>query len=176
MVRQHHQLNGHKIEQTLGNRGGQGSLVCCSSWSHKEWDMTQWLNNTTRTNVKITPFTCLQRVKIHSAVIEHLGLTGGISVLRDAVAYKFQSALQLLCHSGLKVILFDMTPFFPRYYFSENNLKWPPSPSSSKLWQDSICVSFSFSPFMQLTSVNAYSVPTKNFTNLQMYPHNNFIM
>ena len=40
MVRQHHQLNGHKIEQTLGNRGGQGSLVCCSSWSHKEWDMT----------------------------------------------------------------------------------------------------------------------------------------
>ena len=27
-------------EQTLGDSEGQGSLVCCSSWGHKEWDMT----------------------------------------------------------------------------------------------------------------------------------------
>ena len=25
--------------------GGQGSLVCCSSWGHKELDMTERLNN-----------------------------------------------------------------------------------------------------------------------------------
>ena len=28
MVREHHQLNGHDYEQTLGNNGGQRSLVC----------------------------------------------------------------------------------------------------------------------------------------------------
>ena len=38
MVRQHHQLNGHEFEQTLGNSEGQGSLVCCSPWGHKESD------------------------------------------------------------------------------------------------------------------------------------------
>ena len=40
MVGQHHQLNGRDLEQTLGDSEGQGSLVCCSPWGHKEWDMT----------------------------------------------------------------------------------------------------------------------------------------
>ena len=38
MVGWHHQLNGHKSEQTPGDSEGQGSLVCCSSWGHKEMD------------------------------------------------------------------------------------------------------------------------------------------
>ena len=29
MVRLHHWLNGHELEQTLGDSEGQGSLVCC---------------------------------------------------------------------------------------------------------------------------------------------------
>ena len=36
----HHQLNGHEIEQTLGDSEGQGNLACCSLWSLKELDMT----------------------------------------------------------------------------------------------------------------------------------------
>ena len=40
MVRWHHQLNGHEIEQTPGDGEQQGSLVCCSPWGHKESDMT----------------------------------------------------------------------------------------------------------------------------------------
>ena len=40
IVRQHHQLNGHKLEQTWGDSRGQGSLVCCSPWGHKKLDMT----------------------------------------------------------------------------------------------------------------------------------------
>ena len=40
MVRYHHQLNGHELEQTLGNSGGQRSMECCSPWDHKELDMT----------------------------------------------------------------------------------------------------------------------------------------
>ena len=35
-----HQLNGHELEQTLGDGEGQGGLVCCSPWGHKESDMT----------------------------------------------------------------------------------------------------------------------------------------
>ena len=40
MVGGHHQLNGHELEQTLGDSEGQGSLVFCSSWGLKELDMT----------------------------------------------------------------------------------------------------------------------------------------
>ena len=40
MVRCHHCLNGHESEQALGDGEGQGSLEYCSTWSHKESDMT----------------------------------------------------------------------------------------------------------------------------------------
>ena len=40
MVGWHHWLNGHEFEQTPGDSEGQGSLVCCSAWSHKELDTT----------------------------------------------------------------------------------------------------------------------------------------
>ena len=41
----HHQLDGHEFEQVLGDGEGQGSLVCCSPWGHKESDTTERLNN-----------------------------------------------------------------------------------------------------------------------------------
>ena len=41
----HHRLNGHEFEQAPGDAEGQGSLVCCSPWGHKELDMTERLNN-----------------------------------------------------------------------------------------------------------------------------------
>ena len=44
MVGWHHRLNGHELEQTLGD-GGQGGLVCWSPWGHKESDTTERLNN-----------------------------------------------------------------------------------------------------------------------------------
>ena len=37
----HHQLNGHEFEYTLGVDDGQGGLVCCSPWGHKESDITE---------------------------------------------------------------------------------------------------------------------------------------
>ena len=40
MVGWHHWLNGHEFEQTQGDSEGQESLACCSSWGHKESDMT----------------------------------------------------------------------------------------------------------------------------------------
>ena len=44
MVGWHHQLDKHKFQQVLGVGDGQGSLVCCSPWGHKELDMTEQLN------------------------------------------------------------------------------------------------------------------------------------
>ena len=37
----HHCLNGREFEQAPRNGEGQGSLACCSSWGHKESDMTE---------------------------------------------------------------------------------------------------------------------------------------
>ena len=44
MVGWHHRLYGCEFEQALGVGDGQGSLVCCSPWRHKESDMIEWLN------------------------------------------------------------------------------------------------------------------------------------
>ena len=40
----HHRLHGHESEWTPGVGDGQGGLVCCESWGHKESDMAQPLN------------------------------------------------------------------------------------------------------------------------------------
>ena len=45
MIGWHHRFNGHEFEQTPGDSEGQGNLVCCSSWGHKESYMTEQLNN-----------------------------------------------------------------------------------------------------------------------------------
>ena len=34
-------LYRHEFEQAQGVADGQGSLACCSSWGHKEPDMTE---------------------------------------------------------------------------------------------------------------------------------------
>ena len=46
LVGWHHQLDGHELEQSPIDVEGQGSLACCSPWSHKESDTTEckWMN------------------------------------------------------------------------------------------------------------------------------------
>ena len=41
MVVWHHRLDGHEFEQVLGVGDGQGSLVCCIPWGHKEKDTSE---------------------------------------------------------------------------------------------------------------------------------------
>ena len=45
MVGWHHRLDGHEFRQTPGDNGGQGNLVFCSPWGHKELNTTERLNN-----------------------------------------------------------------------------------------------------------------------------------
>ena len=40
----HHSLDRHEFEQALEVSDGQGSLVCCSPWGHKESDTTEQVN------------------------------------------------------------------------------------------------------------------------------------
>ena len=42
MVGCHHWLDAHEFEQALGVGDGQGSLMCCILWDHKELDMNEW--------------------------------------------------------------------------------------------------------------------------------------
>ena len=44
MVGWHHRIKGHGFVWTPGVGDGQGGLACCSSWGHKELDMTERLN------------------------------------------------------------------------------------------------------------------------------------
>ena len=57
MVGWHHRLNRHDFEQAPGVGEGQGSLVCCSPWGHRELDTTERLNQTEllpeRKNIRI---------------------------------------------------------------------------------------------------------------------------
>ena len=40
MLGWHHRLDGHELEQTLGDGEGQGSLACCRPRDRKEVDTT----------------------------------------------------------------------------------------------------------------------------------------
>ena len=44
MVGWRHQLNGYESEWTPGVGDGQGTLVCCGSWGHRESDTTERLS------------------------------------------------------------------------------------------------------------------------------------
>ena len=62
MVGWHYWLNGHKFGWTLGVGDGQGGLVCCGSWGHKELNTTEQLNQTD---------TCQQGWKIGKWLFSH---------------------------------------------------------------------------------------------------------
>ena len=76
----HHQLNGHEFEQTQGDSEGQGSLVCCSPWDHKEPDITYRLRNTRLSLAQLDLwFQCNQvEIKVSAELpsfLEALGMT-----------------------------------------------------------------------------------------------------
>ena len=60
MVGWHHQLNGHKFEQTPGDSEGQGSLVSCSPGGCKESDVTQQLNSNNYYHLETSKDVCMQ--------------------------------------------------------------------------------------------------------------------
>ena len=43
-------MQWNELGQTLRDGEGQGGLVCCSPWGHKELDMGAQLNNNSKTS------------------------------------------------------------------------------------------------------------------------------
>ena len=48
MVGWDHQLNGHEFEEVPGDGEGQGNLVFCRPWGHKESDRTEQLKDSNK--------------------------------------------------------------------------------------------------------------------------------
>ena len=67
MVGCHHRLDGPEFEQALGDGEGQGSLVFCSPWGHKESDINERLNNNNNTSTAdiSLPRKIRQRLKVN---------------------------------------------------------------------------------------------------------------
>ena len=86
MIGWHHQLNGCEFERAPGDGEGQGGLVCCSSWGHKESKTTEGLNNTRHvkrclsllvireTQIKTTVHYHLTQVR-RAIILKHLQIT-----------------------------------------------------------------------------------------------------
>ena len=58
----HNRLDGHKFVWTPGVGNGQGGLVCCGPWSHKESDITEQLNWT-----ELNPFVDRKSTRLNSS-------------------------------------------------------------------------------------------------------------
>ena len=86
MVGWHHWLNGHEFGQALGGGDGQGRLVYCSPWGHKDSDTTERLNWTELNVTKwwyLAPVHYFIKYKTHSEVF-HPGsysIVGGADVI-----------------------------------------------------------------------------------------------
>ena len=79
MVGWHHRFNVHKFEQSLGDGEGQGSLVCYSTWGHKQFDTTEQLNNKKHINKSngfliLILFNCQDLKMKKNYVFEYLAL------------------------------------------------------------------------------------------------------
>ena len=63
------QFNGREFEQTPGDNEGQGSVVCCSPWGHKESDTTEQWNNNNHTYTFIFLCACIFKLEhIHTKI------------------------------------------------------------------------------------------------------------
>ena len=72
MVGFHHRLTGREFEQALGDSEGQGRLACCSPWSHKESDTTEWLNSSKLKTSNCNLSGVQMIMKFHSSVEENI--------------------------------------------------------------------------------------------------------
>ena len=86
MVGWHHQLDRHEFEQAPRVGDGQGSLVCCSPWGHKDSDMTEPVNWTElcsiiefilRDNIKYVSDRLLSAAKLQKTQVKSISTIPG---------------------------------------------------------------------------------------------------
>ena len=84
----HHELNGHKLEQALGDGDGQGSLAWCSPWSHKESNGTVEMNNKIFSVDKIIWIQPTPLVKIDTKILKSISYLTAHQKERSKIAMK----------------------------------------------------------------------------------------
>ena len=89
----HHQLNGHEVEQALGDGEGQGSLECCSPWRHKESHRTERPNNIEDVRNPL----CFQRMRKSCATPKLVAVSVNVSRFPFANWQALVNAINLVC-------------------------------------------------------------------------------
>ena len=124
----HHFLNGHKLEQTLRDSEGQGSLACCCPWCYKKSDTTELLNNN---NILWT------QTKIFHL---HLTMKEFESICKSLFSYFIHMQLKALRHwivSSFSFLIFPVKK--QQAVFKSRRRQWHPTlvllPGKSHGWR-----------------------------------------
>ena len=111
----HHWLDEHESEWTPGVGDGQGGLVCCDSWGHRELDTTEQLNLTELNHLVMSDSLWPPWTVAHQAPL----------------SVGFKTNYMLLCLLGFSCFLHPFSPFlyvckfsFQKDYVMFWNLTW----------------------------------------------------
>ena len=93
MVGWHYWLNGHEFGRIPEDSKGQGGLVCCSSWGHRDSDTTEQLNNKNRsTKVSLT-------LKLISIIVLFSKVSKSLNILYSYLILIIIVSLQRSCQN-----------------------------------------------------------------------------
>ena len=122
----HHWLDGRESEWTPGVGDGQGGLVCCNSWGHKELDTTERLNCTFQFSlVQSLSHVRLLATPWIAARQAFLSITNSWSSLRlTSIESVMPSSHLILCRP---LLLLPPIPCSIRIFSNESalHMRWP---------------------------------------------------
>ena len=90
----------HEFEQAPGVGDGQGSLMCCSPWGHKESNTTEGLN-----------LTELKKVRPHLRKVVTLAVLWKVTLVTITLFCPHTSKQNRPCHPVLIPILYSMVTY-----------------------------------------------------------------
>ena len=98
LVGWHHRLDGREFEQAPRVGDGQGVLVCCSPWGHKESDKTEAISRThTDSILKSRDITLLTKVHLLKVMVFPVVICGCESWTVKKAEHRRIDAFELRC-------------------------------------------------------------------------------
>ena len=118
MVGWYYRLSGHEFEQTWRESEGEGSLVCCSPWGHKELDIvSDWTTTSKQPHQKSEPSYI---VRWSISLDNHYGAQKGGSLKKLKIELLYEPAAPLLSIYPEKTLIWKdaWTPMFTAALFT----------------------------------------------------------